>query len=289
MNRSFVLWMIIVCLVTTGAYPYGNSHDSVLLQDVKALTFTKGQYTAARRSSPIPQLNCVGGSASYSSELSPSSVQCVNVGVDSYGEVQWKCEADLDSSVKFGETVVSCEGYSNSNDPYVLRGSCGLEYKLEFTAQGRQNQNHGYGGYSSTYNTNYYPDSNRSFSWGNVLMFVIFGFIIIGLISQCSQNAARNNNNSYADGYCPPNPNVYGTTYGQYNPWRPGFWSGFGTGGLLGYFFRPRTYYGAPTYGYGYNRGPTYNSWGSSGGSYFGGSTGGGTRTASAFASTKRR
>jgi len=295
MNKWLVFCIAILCCISSSfAYPYGQAYDSVLLQDVKALTFTKGQYTAARRSSPIPQLNCVGGGASYSTELFPSTVQCVNVGVDSYGNVQWKCEADLDSSVKFGETIVNCEGYSNPDDPYILKGSCGLEYNLEYTPQGMKNKNSGsYGGHSyQNYNYNYHPESNRSFSWGNVFMFVIFGIIIIGIINQCSKNAGTTNDNFFVGS----NPSTnYGTGYGYGtgNPGigRPGFWSGFGTGGLLGYFFRPRTYYGTPSYGYnrptyGGNWGSTGGSWGSSGGS-FGSSSG--PRTASAFASTRKR
>lgn len=292
MNKWLVFCIAILCCISSSlAYPYGQTYDSVLLQDVKALTFTKGQYTAARRSAPIPQLGCVGGSASYATEFFPSTVQCINVGVDSYGNVQWKCEADLDSSVKFGETIVNCEGYSNPDDPYILRGSCGLEYNLDYTPQGMKNKNGAsYGGYS--YNYNSYPQSNQSFSWGNVFMFVIFGIIILGIINQCSKNAGTANNN-YFEGSYPSTTyssgNGYGTGY--QGTWRPGFWGGFGTGGLLGYLFRPRTYYGGPSYGYGYNR-PTYNSWGSSGGSW--GSSGGfgsssGPRTASAFASTRKR
>jgi hypothetical protein len=32
--------------------------------------------------------------------------------------------------------VVSCEGYESSEDQYVLRGSCGLEYNLDYTELG---------------------------------------------------------------------------------------------------------------------------------------------------------
>ena len=51
-------------------------------------------------------------------------------------DVQWKCEADLDSSVRFGSTDVTCEGYDYPEDPFVLKGSCGLEYGLEFVNGG---------------------------------------------------------------------------------------------------------------------------------------------------------
>lgn len=32
--------------------------------------------------------------------------------------------------------MVSCEGYESSEDQYVLRGSCGLEYNLDYTELG---------------------------------------------------------------------------------------------------------------------------------------------------------
>lgn len=36
----------------------------------------------------------------------------------------------LDPSVRFGATTVTCEGFAYRDDPYVLKGSCGLEYTL---------------------------------------------------------------------------------------------------------------------------------------------------------------
>jgi len=265
-----------VVLVVLISFVQSYGHDSILLGQVNALTLQKGQMTTGRRNSPIYQLNCIGGSACYS-DLLPNSVQCKNVGTDSRGEYQWKCEADLDSSVRFGQTTVSCEGYSSSEDPYILKGSCGLEYVLEYTEQGRQNQQHGH--YNGNYNGNYYTGSQQNFQWGNVLLFVLFGAILLGLITQCAQN----------------------TEYNSMNTQRPGFWTGFGTGGLLGYLFRPRGYGGYGGYGGGYGGynpgfGGGYRSFGG-GNSYGGGGLGsfrssGSTsapRTASAFASTKRR
>lgn len=55
--------------------------DSILLRDVQVLTLYRGRYTAARRSSPIPQLQCVGGSAGCQ-VFTPEVVQCQNKGWD---------------------------------------------------------------------------------------------------------------------------------------------------------------------------------------------------------------
>ncbi|KAI8902012.1 hypothetical protein BC833DRAFT_512961, partial [Globomyces pollinis-pini] len=89
-------------------------------QDIKALTFYSNRFTTGRRLSPIPQLSCIGSNCNP--ETFPTVVQCRNVGWDGQS-VQWKCEGQLDDSVRFGETNVICEGYYNRDDPYVLVGS----------------------------------------------------------------------------------------------------------------------------------------------------------------------
>ncbi len=60
---------------------FGGS-DRVLLSDIKVLTLHRGQTTKGRRSSPIPQLKCLGGSAQCS--FAPETVQCINQGSDGF-------------------------------------------------------------------------------------------------------------------------------------------------------------------------------------------------------------
>ena len=43
----------------------------------------------------------------------------------------FQCEADLPSYLKLGRVEVTCEGFDHPDDPYILRGSCGLEYTME--------------------------------------------------------------------------------------------------------------------------------------------------------------
>ena len=81
--------------------------------------------TTGRRSSPVPQLSCVGGTAGCSGAVQPRTVQCVNRGSDGK-DVQWECKADMDAAYRFGRIQVSCEGYEYPDDPYVLKGSCGV-------------------------------------------------------------------------------------------------------------------------------------------------------------------
>ena len=39
---------------------------------------------------------------------------------------QWECKADMDSRYRFGDIAVNCEGYNYPDDPYILKGSCGV-------------------------------------------------------------------------------------------------------------------------------------------------------------------
>ena len=136
--------------VTTGPvlFPTGGSNkDRVLLSDVSSVTLEQGKMTNGRRSSAVPQLSCVGGSAGCHA-FRPRVVQCLNRGSDGY-DAQWECKTDMDDDYRFGRIQVSCEGYDYSGrplhfegflwgkydiyseeydypeDPYILRGSCG--------------------------------------------------------------------------------------------------------------------------------------------------------------------
>ena len=51
---------------------------------------------------------------------------------------QWECKTDMEHAYRFGRIEVSCEGYSHPADAYILKGSCGLEYSLELTEEGRR-------------------------------------------------------------------------------------------------------------------------------------------------------
>jgi len=281
--------------------------ERVLLKDLKAVTLTQGQMTKARRVSPIPQLQCVGGSAQSSNYL-PRVVQCVQVGFDGY-DAQWECKAELDDAVQFGSVSVNCEGYSHTEDPYVLRGSCGLEYTLEYTRKGQQYGQPQYNQYQPVH----YGDSSNS-SWiGSFISFAILvGVIYVCLRVCCSAPASNGYDapNIGGAGYGGPGgygygggmpPGGGGGPYGPSAPYGgggspyggggypspsyaqpagPGFWGGFTAGGLLGYLFRPRT----PYYGTGYAPRPTY------GGATFAPSApSGGSRTASGFGGTRRR
>lgn len=102
-------------------------HESIPMIDIDALTLIAGRMTASRRTGAVPQLECTG---SYcTNDLMPTVVQCRNVGSDGK-EVQWRCDAELSTQVKFGRIEVTCEGFEFAGDRNVLVGSCGLQYEL---------------------------------------------------------------------------------------------------------------------------------------------------------------
>ena len=113
------------CLLAARAHAH-DAGGGVLLASVGALTLRSGALTTARRTAPQPQLACSGSECAHA----PSTVRCVNAGLDTLGAVQWTCEATLGEALSFGRVHVSCEGYSRPGDPYVLPGSCSLEYDL---------------------------------------------------------------------------------------------------------------------------------------------------------------
>lgn len=153
-------------------------YDRAYLPNVNALTFNKGEMTTYRRTHPVPALKCRNGLDKYG----PSVVRCYNRGVDDTGNVAWECEAQLGSRYKLGKTKVSCEGFADASDPWILSGSCGLEYDLELTSEGKayhdrmQMIDMNRGRHTHTgYNV---PDVNNGVGYG----LMVFGF---GIISVC--------------------------------------------------------------------------------------------------------
>lgn len=314
---SLVLTIIIT--LTTAAFDDYHHSEKMLLSDVKALTLRQGKMTNARRSPPVPQLKCVGGAAQY--KFTPKIVQCINQGSDGY-DIQWECKTDMDNAYRFGTVEVTCEGYDYPNDPYVLKGSCGLEYTLEFTEEGLERERQK-GGSSYHYNYNYKSEGGASGLF-------VFGGVLLAIYVIYKTCIAPSTGNSYAAGtgagqqpppygfrpeftqpQGPPPPyDNYGThdtscgggySSGHYG-YRSardagaggGFWTGAATGGLLGYMF------GSRNNNYGYtNPGYRSGSWQSSSpsGGFFSSDSGGssssrnssGTRTASGFGGTSRR
>ena len=148
--------------------------------------------TTGRRSSPVPQLSCVGGSGSGRG-WEPAVVQCYNRGWDGR-EVQWECKADMEGAVRFGRVEVVCEGYDYPEDDFILAGSCGLEYTLELTKEGKQQSGGGgwfSGGQSNNYNSygsNRYSQDSGTSGLGDLIVIGVVAILIYAFYKTCIDN-----------------------------------------------------------------------------------------------------
>ncbi|KAF5359264.1 hypothetical protein D9756_003453 [Leucocoprinus leucothites] len=228
----------------------------IALASIPALTFYKDSWTASQRTSAIPQLTCIGKPCKL---YQPEVVRCANLG-GSGTEVDWKCEADLPEALRFGKVEVSCEGWSKAGDPYVLKGSCGLEYKLVEVPGALRN-----GGTDS-------PLSFfKGYNWGDIIFtFVWVAFLLFFAYNILKSCFCRNNGNSSrgrtgsgprpggggggggGGGWFPGNhrredwsnpPPPYTKdppNNGADGGWRPGFWTGAALGGAATQFWNNR-------------------------------------------------
>lgn len=142
MNMSLLLYQVLIVLLSlfpsSRAYPELQTidKDAVLLSQTETLTFSANDLTNRRRKPAVPQLICNGpGCRLYQVK----NMRCRNLGASSGGgseDIEWFCSATVPEGFKLGATDVSCEGYRDRDDPYVLRGSCGITYRLVLTDAG---------------------------------------------------------------------------------------------------------------------------------------------------------
>ncbi|OQV11446.1 putative Store-operated calcium entry-associated regulatory factor [Hypsibius exemplaris] len=282
-----------VCCQSWG---HGNK-NRVLLSDIQTLTLHRDKMTTGRRNRPIPQLSCRGGSAGCTA-FTPNVVQCYNRGSDGM-DVQWECKCDMSKDFSFGQIEVVCEGYDSPDDPTILKGSCGLEYYLELTNEGKA---HGSGSYSSNAQYHRTKDTAKNPWYINWIFLAAVGFFVYYLYKSCirqNQFSPTNSDDPHSgpstrrtgrSGPPPPYPgysdhasfpgssdHCAGGAQQQAPPAAggrgPGFWSGIGAGAGLGYLMgRRNTGYGngggsmfGNMFGGGggagtdYSRGPAYN------------------------------
>ncbi|KAL0065124.1 hypothetical protein AAF712_007960 [Marasmius tenuissimus] len=217
------------------------------LDSIKALTFYQGEETKARRSRPISQLTCIGKPCKL---YQPEVVRCTNIGGRGT-DVEWKCEADLPESLRFGRVEVSCEGWSAPGDPYVLQNSCGLEYRLVEVPRILRSDSDPHSPRSTgALNSVDWPTVIFAIPWVIVLLWILYGL--------CWQNNDGSNRSPRAQrrrgpgpGFSDSNwfPGGYGddrndppppyhdpkhATAGRGQGWSPGFFTGALAGGLAG-------------------------------------------------------
>ncbi|KAK7033176.1 OPT oligopeptide transporter protein-domain-containing protein [Favolaschia claudopus] len=247
-----------------------NTMSRLELAKISALTFYKDSFTEARRTEPIPQLVCVGKPCKL---YQPEVVRCQSLG-GSGTDIEWKCEADLPSTLRFGRVEVGCEGYNRPGDPFVLRGSCSLEYRLVQVP----------GALRDSDSDNWLGRNGKStFVWLGFLAIILYSFLQSCLRGQQNQVGGRPNpgrpGNFGPGGFFPggfnnddsaPPPPYSKNTPTQNEGWRPGFWTGALLGGLGTQFFSNRQNQNQNSRAYDWERErdrsyhrppPTTNSW----------------------------
>ncbi|KAG2131329.1 DUF1183-domain-containing protein [Suillus clintonianus] len=214
----------------------------IALESIPGLTFYNNALTAARRTSPIAQLVCVGKACGL---YQPDVVRCSNIG-GSGTDVDWKCEADLPSSLRFGRVEVSCEGWNGPGDPYVMKGSCSLEYNLvQLPGTLRDDSD---STWSHSYARPWFSNLDKSgiffmFVWIVVLAVIIYSFIRPFLHRNASATAPPSypgggqGRSGFPGSYhtSPPPPYTKDASSGFTNSgaqWQPGFWTGAALGAL---------------------------------------------------------
>lgn len=189
-------------------------------------------------------------------------MRCKNSGSDYDDEsIQWTCTASLPDEFKLGSTNVICEGYDSPDDPYILKGSCGVEYKLVLTEKGQERYGKGRGGWWGDDDDGYHGGHGS----GNKVVSGLFWMIFIGVALWIAYNAfvvrarggaggapgvhrpgwggggggggwggqpPHDDTNDPPPPYYASNPNK---TYGGTEGWRPGFWSGAAGGAAAGW------------------------------------------------------
>ncbi|VDK88522.1 unnamed protein product, partial [Onchocerca ochengi] len=192
-------WYKLHIIFLIGIVNLCESSGKVRLVDVTTLTLYRDKYTTGRRSASIPQIQCVGGSAK--GKFEPRVVQCYNRGYDG-NDVQWECKAEMSDQYEFGEIRISCEGYDYPNDPYILQGSCGLKYNLEYSHDGQGN----YDKSKKVPNAPPYEDEYGSFKLSTVVIFLLFLLLIYCSCMQPTTGNDRTRRSGWGWDQGPPPP-----------------------------------------------------------------------------------
>jgi len=155
----------IVLLFCFSTNVLGLDNQKILERDIESLTLYRNRYTTFRRTVALPHIKCIGGPCHL---YEPSVIQCTNKGFDG-SKSNWECKAELPNYVRFETTDVLCEGFEYSDDPYVLVGSCGVEYTIVKT-----------GYIPNHYHDNSYYNSNNYLSSFYRVLFIV---VLAGLFT----------------------------------------------------------------------------------------------------------
>mgnify|MGYP001262428055 CR=1 FL=1 len=176
------------------------AHEKVPIKEVTSLLLHRGKMTTGRRSAPVPQINCLSNC-----NHSPDTIFCSNVGFDGE-DVVWECKSDP-AGAAFRNLNVQCEGYDYPDDPYILKGSCGIEFSMASATESRPK-------YHS-------DDSHESNPLGS-LLFLLF---LMAVISCIMDDGGGGSSSRYSS------PSYYSPRYRSSSS---DFWTGAATGYAVG-------------------------------------------------------
>ncbi|KAJ5778940.1 hypothetical protein N7457_006660 [Penicillium paradoxum] len=216
---------------TCATNPKPPGKDAILLSNVQSLTLRAHRMTSSRRISPVPQLSCIGPKQTCKL-YQPEIMRCTNQGYD-YDEedVQWTCTADLPAEFKLGATDVICEGYRNADDKWVLKGSCGVEYRLLLTEAGERR----FGKQREDWDGRVGGSQKVMSILGNLIFFGFIAAVIVMIFwPLLAQLLGWGNRRGRAAGQAGGSFDPYKSA-GRQQGWTPGFWTGALGGGAAGY------------------------------------------------------
>ncbi|KAK6843688.1 hypothetical protein PG990_004438 [Apiospora arundinis] len=261
LNLPPALWAPLLLLLSaaTPSAAATKPKNAILLSQVQTLTLRGGgAQTTHRRVSAMPQLQCVSNSK-LCRLVDMDVMRCTNQGAGYSGEdIQWSCTASMPPELKLGGTEVMCEGYDGPDDDYVLKGSCGVQYRVVLTEAGERRYPDLAGGSGS-----WKPNTDGIDAGG-----ILFGILFVGVLAWMVYSACVNANGNqtvqrrprgggggggggwgpgfgggnggaprFDDNDDPPPPySSKSRPSSQQQGWRPGFWTGAASGAAAGYF-----------------------------------------------------
>ena len=126
MNKVMKMIIVACFLAFTATFSIAEKHEKIPIKEVTSLLLSRGKMATGRRAAPVPQLNCLSNCRD-----SPDTIYCGNAGHDGE-DVVWECKSDPPGAV-FRDLNVQCEGYDYPDDPNILKGSCGIEFRMAST------------------------------------------------------------------------------------------------------------------------------------------------------------
>ncbi|KAF4581892.1 DUF1183 domain protein [Ophiocordyceps camponoti-floridani] len=219
--------------------------NAILLSHVRTLTLRgNGAKTSHRRVPAVPQLQCLSGPLC---DLYPiDRMRCTNQG-SSYGpeDVEWTCSASLPEDLKLGSIDVICEGYDSTDDPYVLKGSCAVEYRLILTEKGEKRHPHLARTRNSSIDWSAWLFAPVFIARGDLLVPVPVVTVAVAVVEE-GRGRGRGGGGGWNLGWGsppddppPPYPGTKPSSThqqgGRQQGWSPGFWSGLVGGAAAGY------------------------------------------------------